>query len=292
MSESALVFECDGDALVGILHRPEADERNVGVVVIVGGPQYRVGSHRQFVLMARSLAAGGYPVLRFDYRGMGDSAGAVRTFESVHRDIKVAVDELLAARPSLRGVVLFGLCDAASAALMYCCSDSRVRGLILANPWVRTEAGAARAVVRHYYVQRLWHRSFWAKVFAGEYRLFESLRDFVQSLRSARRAASTDAAAAAPAFLRRMREGFSGFAHPVLLLLSDRDLTAREFQDLCATSPEWSRCIAARNVRSYSVRDADHTFSSRASLQDVCSQSLQWLDGLDADRRVLELGGA
>lgn len=291
MSESALLFACDGEQLVGILHRPDVQARSIGVLVIVGGPQYRVGSHRQFVLMARSFAAAGYSVLRFDYRGMGDSSGATRSFEAVHRDIKAAMDAFLTAQPSLRSIVLFGLCDAASAALMYCCSDSRLRGLILANPWVRTEAGAARAVVRHYYLQRLLHRSFWAKVFAGEYRLLESLRSFVHSLGSSTRM-KAQTAGAAPAYLQRMREGFAGFGNPVLLLLSDRDLTAREFQDLCSSAPEWSRCIAATNVRSYAVRDADHTFSSRASLRDVCSQTLQWLDALAAERRVHESGSA
>ena len=48
---------------------------------MVGGPQYRVGSHRQFTLMARAFAAAGYPVLRFDYRGIGDSEGESRGFE-------------------------------------------------------------------------------------------------------------------------------------------------------------------------------------------------------------------
>lgn len=292
MKESALTFDCDGAELLGILHRPEQPGRSIGVLVVVGGPQYRVGSHRQFVLMARSLAAGGYPVLRFDYRGMGDSAGAVRTFESVHQDIKAAADAFVAAQPSLRGIVLFGLCDAASAALMYCSADSRLRGLILANPWVRTETGAARAVVRHYYLQRLWQRSFWVKILAGKYRLFESVRGFLHSLHSARRSTDAGAANAAPAFLRRMREGLGGFDKPVLLLLSDRDLTAREFQDLCTGSAEWSRCVAASNVRSYAVRAADHTFSSSTSLQDVCSQSLQWLDALGEDRRVHGSGGA
>jgi uncharacterized protein len=291
MTESALLFACDGEQLVGILHRPAAQARGIGVLVIVGGPQYRVGSHRQFVLMARSFAAAGYPVLRFDYRGMGDSGGAARSFETVNRDIRAAMDAFVAAEPSLRSIVLFGLCDAASAALMYCCSDSRVQGLILANPWVRTEAGAARAVVRHYYLQRLLHRSFWSKVFAGEYRLFASLRGFIHSLRSSTRT-KAQTSAAAPHYLQRMREGFAGFRNPVLLLLSDRDLTAREFQDLCSSAPEWSRCVAATNVRSYAVRDADHTFSSSASLRDVCAQTLQWLDALATKGRVHDSGSA
>ena len=58
-SEQTLVFECAGEQLLGVAHRGKA---STGVLVVVGGPQYRVGSHRQFVLMARDLAKAGYPV--------------------------------------------------------------------------------------------------------------------------------------------------------------------------------------------------------------------------------------
>ena len=69
-TEETTVFACAGDTLMGILAKPETPA-DTGVIVIVGGPQYRVGSHRQFVLLSRALAAAGYAVLRFDYRGMG-----------------------------------------------------------------------------------------------------------------------------------------------------------------------------------------------------------------------------
>ena len=78
---------------------------------MVGGPQYRVGSHRQFVLLARDLAADGFPVFRFDYRGMGDSEGEFRGFEHVEDDIAAAVEAFRSASPGLREIVLWGLCD-------------------------------------------------------------------------------------------------------------------------------------------------------------------------------------
>ena len=53
--EIPLAFPCQQDSLIGILHRPERPRRT-GVVIVVGGPQYRVGSHRQFTLLARYLA--------------------------------------------------------------------------------------------------------------------------------------------------------------------------------------------------------------------------------------------
>ncbi len=75
-TEVPVVFPCGSDRLVGMLHRGDTDRRRQrGVVVVVaGGPQYRAGAHRQFVSLARKLAQHGYPVLRFDLRGMGEAA--------------------------------------------------------------------------------------------------------------------------------------------------------------------------------------------------------------------------
>ncbi len=79
--ERALSFSCHDSWLYGILSLPEKVISR-GVLIVVGGPQYRVGSHRQFMLLARYLAAHGVPVMRFDCRGKGDSEGdAVWNFE-------------------------------------------------------------------------------------------------------------------------------------------------------------------------------------------------------------------
>ncbi|WP_313872610.1 serine aminopeptidase domain-containing protein [Rugamonas sp. DEMB1] len=109
--EHALQFSCDDAALIGILSRPRQAATR-GVLVVVGGPQYRAGSHRQFTLLARALAAQGIPVLRFDYRGMGDSEGAARDFEAVSADLRAAIDEFFRQVPTLRDVVLWGCATA------------------------------------------------------------------------------------------------------------------------------------------------------------------------------------
>ena len=134
----ALRFNCNGSGLVGIVEVPERPLPR-GVLVVTGGPQYRVGSHRQFTMLARSLSQRGLPVMRFDRRGMGDSEGEPRGFERIDDDIRAAMKEFFMQMPELREVVIWGLCDAAAAAALYVATDERVCGLVLFNPWVRTQ---------------------------------------------------------------------------------------------------------------------------------------------------------
>ena len=94
VEQHALQFECQSCTLLGILSLP-ATPLARGVLIVTGGPQYRVGSHRQFALLACHLAGLGIPVLRFDYRGMGDSEGAPRTFEHIGDDVRAATDIFL-----------------------------------------------------------------------------------------------------------------------------------------------------------------------------------------------------
>jgi exosortase A-associated hydrolase 1 len=257
--EKALVFRCGKERLIGILHGPGGELRPVGVLIVVGGPQYRAGSHRQFVLMAREIARAGHPVLRFDHRGIGDSDGTARSFEELDDDIRVALDLMYAQYPALRGVVIMGLCDAASAALMYCSHDPRVAGLILANPWVRSEAGQARAYVRHYYGNRLLQAAFWRKFAAGQVDFVGSVRDFLRKLRTSSR--GRDARESRASFQERMLAGLVRFDGPVLLQISGRDLTAAEFMDMCGSDPRWSSAIARPSVDVRRYERADHTFA-------------------------------
>lgn len=276
--ERAIVFDCAGEPCVGIVHAATAAQARPGVLVVVGGPQYRVGSHRQFVHLARHLAAAGHPVLRFDYRGMGDSGGEQRDFRAVEPDIRTAIDAFMREVPGLRSVVVFGLCDAAAAALLSCGRDDRIAGLVLANPWVRTESGLARVHVKHYYGSRLLQGTFWRKLLSGRFDLRGSASGF---LRAASRAfgsgAKSQPAVADGDFVSAMRAGLERYSGPVLLLLSGRDLTAREFTDLCGRDAGWARLLQRPNVSVEHLPDADHTFSSRAATESVNVACSGWI---------------
>ncbi len=273
-AEKALLVSCQGEQLLAILHRAAAGPRP-GILIVVGGPQYRIGSHRQFIQLARSLAAAGYPVLRFDCRGMGDSSGSFPGFENVGPDIRAAIDAFTLEVPDLPGVVIFGLCDAAAAALLYCQSDDRVVSLILANPWVRSASGEARSYVKHYYGRRVFQASFWRKLLTGRLNVVAALMDFWNKLTRARSASPPPQTATS--FIDRMLAGLKSFAGPALILLSERDLTAQEFRDLCGSSSSWAAAIRRPQVRVHACAQADHTFSQAGSRDESTSVVLEWL---------------
>jgi uncharacterized protein len=278
-AERAVVFDCHGERLLAILSLPPAPHAR-GVLIVVGGPQYRVGSHRQFALLARALAAAGIPCMRFDCRGMGDSTGAARSFEQIEDDLHSAIDAFVAQVPGLHEVVLWGLCDAASAALMFGVHHPRVRGAVLLNPWVRSETTLSQARIKHYYKDRLLSADLWRKVVHGGIDWRASAASLLRTLRSAhvRHApAPGNAPAATAPFQQRMAEGLLASSGPVLLVISGDDLTAREFLQRAAHDPDWGRALSRPGVSRLDLPQADHTFSQRAWRTQVERATLAWL---------------
>lgn len=280
-NEHAFTLECEGDVLVGVVAVPERSGC-VGVLIIVGGPQYRVGSHRQFLLLARALACGGIPTLRFDYRGMGDSDGELRSFEESGPDIAAAIEAFRTHCPEVDRIVLWGLCDGASASLMYwyATRDPRVSGMVLLNPWVRSDAGMAKTHIKHYYGQRLLDREFWIKLFRGNVNVVGAMRAFFGNLMLAGATGRSNSIAEAIDFQDRMAEGLHSFPGPVLLVLSGRDLTAKEFLEYAQSAPRWAGLLGRGGVTRRDMPEADHTFSSASCSREVETCTLDWLRSL------------
>lgn len=290
-SEQPFVFSCEGEELVAVLHLPKTPEKagKTGVLVIVGGPQYRVGSHRQFLHLARHLAKENIPVMRFDYRGMGDASGELLGFENVQVDIQNAIDNFMQKVPELEGVVLWGLCDAASAACFYAPSDKRVAGLVILNPWVRSEAGEAKAFLKHYYLQRLFSRQLWSKVLKGNFNISASLASLVSMLK--RSSSSEDKSVVESEIActveplkqpstnlpEKIQSSLKAYQGPVQYIMSGNDLTAAEFDDAVKGSKSFTRLLKQKRMQREDLKSADHTFSKREWRDKVAAWTVNWI---------------
>ena len=279
-SEEALSFTVAGERLLGIVAQPECP-LDCGVLVVVGGPQYRVGSHRQFLLLSRRLATEGYPAMRFDYRGMGDSGGVLRSFEAVTEDIGFGIDAFIGACPRVKRVVLWGLCDAASANLLYlqASRDPRIAGLVLLNPWVRSEASLAQTHIKHYYGQRLMQREFWLKLLSGKMQIVNSIHGLLSNAMLAR-GKGLQSECESRSFQELMAEGLRQFHGEVLLVLSGQDYTAKEFLEYVGSDAAWSGLLDSKKVKRVDVFDADHTFSSELLRSRIENETLKWIGTL------------
>ena len=256
MIEKAVTFIVNNEELLAISHQG-SEHNNTGVLIVVGGPQYRVGSHRQFVQLSRSLTNQGISSMRFDYTGMGDSSGNKKEFENIFTDINAAIDTFLSAQPHLQKVVIWGLCDAASAALMYAHQDERVTGLVLLNPWLRSEKAMGKAMMKYYYLQRLLSKSFWNKFFSGKVNIAASASDAKGFVKDS---LMTDEQSTA-SYQALMLSGLQAFNGKVCLILSGEDLTAREFEQQTKTNKRWYK-LRNKNNETHRLMSADHTFSS------------------------------
>lgn len=286
--EFPVVFDCQGSRLLGVIHSPEKPAAIGVITLIAGGPQYRSGVGRGMVSMARALSASGVPVLRFDYRGMGDSEGVFVGFEDIADDLQAAVDTLMAEVPAVEKVVIWGGCDAASGAMIHGWKIPQIHSMVLANPWVYTPKIEA-AVRKQHYLSRLREASFWRKVFRFEYNFGDYARSAIEKIRSLFRRSlpGTSAASveeASGTFVDRMLAGLQRFEGPVLFLLSGQSIVSKEFDELLATEKGWKQVYAREGNERVDLAEADQTFSTQADRQAANEVIIRWVAQLHEGR--------
>ena len=75
----------------------------------------------------------------------------------------------------------------------------------------------------------------------------------------------------------RMAAGLERFEGRVLLILSGRDLTAKEFRDELECTPRWQRAAHGHTLGRHELDEANHTFATAAWRAQVERWTIEWL---------------
>src|SRR5829696_10582760 len=105
------VYFGPGGSLFGAFHPAERPRnRTVGVVMCHPAGHEHLRLQRTFRNIAAALARLGFPVLRFDYSGTGDSFGdgSTATFAAWQADLSAGLDEVMR-RARVSRIALIGL---------------------------------------------------------------------------------------------------------------------------------------------------------------------------------------
>ena len=220
---------------------------NIGLLLVTGGSQTRVGSHRMYERLGKALPEQGFPCLRFDRRGVGDSPGEDPGFRDSGAEIAAAAAAFRAEVPALERMMGLGLCDGATALALFG-KAAGIDALILVNPWlVETEAEEqAPAAIRAYYRKRLLSREAWKKLLSGAVNYRKLLKGIIKlSARSENAPLALETAAA-------LRSG----GLRAWLILAEGDGTAiAAVEELKAAA--FDRLIEGREI----VKSDSHTFA-------------------------------
>jgi uncharacterized protein len=126
-----------GLSLFGMYYPPSGNETRRSTIIICAPPgEEFVASHRTLRVLSTQLTRAGYPVLRFDLHGCGDSGGDDLDVDlrSSTASVTAAVD-LAKQRAPERHVIAVGVGIGANASLLAAAVDaSRIRGCLLWNP--------------------------------------------------------------------------------------------------------------------------------------------------------------
>jgi pimeloyl-ACP methyl ester carboxylesterase len=165
--------------LVGIVSAPPEPRHPSlpAVLLLNAGLLHRVGPNAIHVQMARRLAAEGFPVLRFDYSGIGDSPSQQQPgrFDARAVTETVAAMDFLATRFGSRQFVLVGFCRGGTIAFQSALQDPRVSGVFLVNAtivredtMVHTLRYAIAKTQLRFYATKVFSLKSWARFLLGK----------------------------------------------------------------------------------------------------------------------------
>ncbi|MGL5837174.1 MAG: hydrolase 1, exosortase A system-associated [Sphingorhabdus sp.] len=250
-------FECEGLWCAATLDTGlDTGENSTGLLIVSGGNEIRSGAHSGQADLAAFISAQGFPIFRYDRRGVGESEGENTGFEGSAADLAAAVAAFRKAVPIMKRLVAFGNCDAASALILFH-SDLGIDHLLLANPWTIETVGdpnlpaePSAAAIRARYWNKLKSPKNLIDLLSGKV-------DIGQLANGLRRAARTDV----PTGLTlRLAAALGRSSTPATILLANRDNTALAFSSTWS-SPIFNDARKRDGISIQGVDSASHGFA-------------------------------
>jgi len=303
----------DGLRLFGILHQPARPRQgHVAVLLLSPGVKMRVAPHRLYIKMAERFVDLGYPVLRFDFHGLGDAEGEAP--EALLADLygatqvgryiadTVAAMDWMQQHHGISRFVASGLCGGALTGLLAAARDPRIVALLgLSIPVIldgstvdaskyMTDAQLKGTRLRYLRALRLWDPQAWRSwsrflTFQSHYSLIvRALARPIRARFGARGPSRPEEAAApdntnphfAPALLGMLRS-----SRPIGLVFAGTDRLLFEFE---VKFLQRHRAALAPHEHLFDMHvtpQANHIFSMQEWQRDMLDHCCRWLESWD-----------
>ncbi|MGH9350511.1 MAG: alpha/beta hydrolase [Vicinamibacterales bacterium] len=313
----------DGLRLFGVLHQP-AVPRDPGVAILLLSPgvKMRVAPHRLYNKMAARFVALGYPVLRFDFHGLGDSEGeAPDTLladlygaTQVGRYIAdtIAAMDWMHQQYGTSRFIASGLCGGALTGLLAAQRDPRITSLLgLSIPVIldgstidaskyMTDAQLKGTRLRYLRKFRLWDPDVWhswVRFFSFQSHYSLILKSMAKPLLARLRRAAPVAPATAEAPEAKAADNTNPYFAPALLrmvstgrrvflIFAETDRLLWEFD---VKFLQRHRAAVERHADWFEMhvtKQANHIFSFGEWQEDMLDQCCRWLERSGGERRA------
>jgi dienelactone hydrolase len=301
----------EGMRLFGMLHRPlGVSVSRTAIILLSPGVKMRVAPHRLYNNMAERFCALGFPVLRFDFYGLGDSEGEApeQLLADLYGAIQVgryvgdtiAAMDWMEAHQGVSQFVLSGLCGGAITGLLTGARDRRVVSLLgLAIPvildgsqidYTRYMDDAQLTSMRKSAWRRAWRSTAWQSwvrffTFRSNYRLMAQsiVKPLFNRFRSAnQQALKTESAVPkdntnphfGPAFFE-----FLSTSRPIYLVFAEVDRHMHEFEGKFMERNRDRLQAYRTGYEIHVTKQSNHIFSFPEWEEDMLTQCCRWLRG-------------
>lgn len=133
----SIVLKNKGQKIFAVFHRPDTVEKHSALLICHGLAGNKAGRFRLYVDLAQRLSRAGIAVLRFDYRGCGDSEGEFAQMTPIDNlsDTMLAID-FLASHPHVDAekMGIFGRSFGGPIAVQAAAQFKKIKSLVLWCP--------------------------------------------------------------------------------------------------------------------------------------------------------------